>query len=153
MPVFVISSNLLMFDYIFFPPSAKMLYPGSSLPSLEHSLRAERLYLQLKFSLSLLNKTCFSNFRLCFFLVDTSLYKYLKLFLKNYFLTLDWSINSQAYNLFSHLCASMNNHVESEEEGTTMIASGFWQGRHWLICQECDGSLYTIIVIYSYCFI
>ena len=111
---------------IFFPPSAKMLYPGSSLPSLEHSLRAERLYLQLKFSLSLLNKTWFSNFRLCIFLVDTSLYKYLKLVLKNYFLTLDWSINSQAYNLFSHLRASMNNHVESEEEGTTMIASGFW---------------------------
>ena len=110
----------------FLSPSAKTLYSGSSLPSLEHSLRAEWLYLQLKFSLSLLNKIWFSNFRLCIFSVDTSLYKYLKLFLKNYFLTLDLSINSQACNLFSHLSASMNNHVESEEEGTTMITSGFW---------------------------
>ena len=38
---FLISNNLLMFDYIFFS-LAKLIYPGSSLTTLEEFLRAIR---------------------------------------------------------------------------------------------------------------
>ena len=53
---FVISSNLLMFDYIFF--SAKTpIYPGSSLTSLEQTVRAEKLILQATVLVRFPNKT------------------------------------------------------------------------------------------------